>query len=669
MPMGVDTPESIAQAKRNQEEIARWYAQNNAAPPGPSPYDFANNGALTPAAPRASAPTASGAAFGEAGPAYIPPPTPAPAQQEITKQLATTGGASFGAGPTPAPPPQNGPAVSGLAGPTSAGFTPAPSAGGSPDIGTFAKGLDWSAGGAAGATDALRKAQSQYGWTNDQIGASLGFTGQQMQDHFNKYPATGSTINQATKDYFAKQPGGSNSGALYTNPQTGMQVQPIYSQDQGAGGEGGQYAGGMAPLQNYVEFAPGKNKKGDPYKIYDPEGKLVREGVFKDDNWQANLAMFLATAFTLGAAGAAGSLGSYAQGGAGAAAGAGGSATAATAAAAGDAFLPGAIGVGGSSLGAAPLAGLEGFLATGAGAGAGSVGAAGGASGAAGGAAAPAASGGLLSGIKGQISSVLAGLGMTGKDAAALAGVIASSMGGGSSGGGGGGTGGAAGGMGSTYDVNGPAGSLNWSIGPDGRLVQNTNLSPGNQSLYSNSTDKLNQTVGGINPSSKAPDLITDAGGNYSKALQDAIYKRVADNLTPERDQALRALETRLAERGFSVQNQGYKDEMDRFEKSWNTRFQDAAAQAQIQASTQALNEGKFTNDARMTGFNANEKLRQDLITQLAGLRNNATAGTSGLTGGAPDALAWANRNDALGQASNQSRNDLIQQLIRWGLT
>ena len=143
----------------------------------------------------------------------------------------------------------------------------------------------------------------------------------------------------------------------------------------------------------------------------------------------------------------------------------------------------------------------------------------------------------------------------------------------------------------------------------------------------------------------------------------------MAANLQPEKDRALQALEIRLAERGFSVDNEGYRNEMNRFQKEWDTRFQDAAAQAQIQAATQGLNEANFTNSSRMAEYNANQKTRRDLAALLAGVRNNALGGVSGMTGGAPDYLQWLQRQDSQNASRNQTRNDLYTQLLQWGLS
>lgn len=60
-----------------------------------------------------------------------------------------------------------------------------------PNMGQYLRSLDWSPNNAFNATQQMQQAMGQYGWTPDQVGAELGFTGDQMNAHLNKYGSMG----------------------------------------------------------------------------------------------------------------------------------------------------------------------------------------------------------------------------------------------------------------------------------------------------------------------------------------------------------------------------------------------------------------------------------------------------------------------------------------------
>jgi hypothetical protein len=66
----------------------------------------------------------------------------------------------------------------------------------SPEIGQFTRGLSWDAKDTEASTKELFNTAKQKGWTPDQIAQSLGFTPQQVKDHFNKYNLLGGNIGE-----------------------------------------------------------------------------------------------------------------------------------------------------------------------------------------------------------------------------------------------------------------------------------------------------------------------------------------------------------------------------------------------------------------------------------------------------------------------------------------
>lgn len=176
-------------------------------------------------------------------------------------------------------------------------------------------------------------------------------------------------------------------------------------------------------------------------------------------------------------------------------------------------------------------------------------------------------------------------------------------------------------------------------------------LSPENQAMYDSASGQLKQLVG---EGFERPQLIDDAGGKYSQDLADAIYRRTTRYTQPEQDTARRALETRLAERGFQVGNAGYGAEMSRFDDRVMTADADAADRAQIQAAQQGLSEATFTNNSRLAGQNS----KANIAALLASIRN-------GTLGGAPSQASFTTPTlpnvDILGAAQQDYSNQMQQ--------
>lgn len=140
---------------------------------------------------------------------------------------------------------------------------------------------------------------------------------------------------------------------------------------------------------------------------------------------------------------------------------------------------------------------------------------------------------------------------------------------------------------------------------------------------------KMRQTIAAMNPNASV-DLIDDVGGLYSQDLADAIYRRTTRLSDDQFNQARTGLENRLAERGFQVGNEGYNAEMDRFQRGMSEHYSDAADRAQIQAAQQALAEGGFTNNARLSEFATNEGHKLALAQALSGIQSQMSAGLYG---------------------------------------
>jgi hypothetical protein len=139
----------------------------------------------------------------------------------------------------------------------------------------------------------------------------------------------------------------------------------------------------------------------------------------------------------------------------------------------------------------------------------------------------------------------------------------------------------------------------------------------------------MRDTLGAMDPNARV-DLIDDVRGMYSDELADAIYNRSTRLSNPQFEEAQRGLETRMAERGFQVGNEGYDTEMDRFQRGMSEHYSDAADRAQIQAAQQSLAEAGFTNNSRLSEFGANEGHKLALANALSNIQSQMSAGLYG---------------------------------------
>lgn len=535
----------------------------------------------------------------------------------------------------------------------------------------------------------------QYGVSNAQFMRATGMD----QAAFDKYfepvfgqaaggaPKPGQSIDPSVMDGINKviwqkptsgsgwNPNGNKDDANYTDPQ-GNSWHVAYNTTTGQGEESGQVQD-KTVTTIMKDVVPGHNKPGDEQDIYSADGKYIGRYKIPPDTDISEM-LVMAAVIAAGAGVASGVIPT-----AGAATGAGAGATGATAtavtgggagAATGTALAPAqVVSEIAASTGFAPAASQAAFDA-----------------------AIAAAPGGTSA-----ITGALAKLGISGKEAATIAGLVLASAGGGkfpsypsgtSSTGGastGTGTGSSQGDEAAAFlnkvlpyvrpNSTNPTGSSQWVQGPDGKWTLNTALNDANKSIYDPATSKFSTFVNGIDPNQKAPDLIDDAGGKYSQALADKIYERTARNFKPQFDAQRRELQNLLSQKGMEPGSEGWKTEMDRFEKQMDDQIRQASMDAQIQAATQGLNEADFTNKSRTQGLKNSQDIQAQIASILAGVRNNSTAGLKDLTSqanaptGSPGNVQSAQDSKyaadvASFQSRNQTQNDLLNALLKWGL-
>jgi hypothetical protein len=221
-----------------------------------------------------------------------------------------------------------------------------------------------------------------------------------------------------------------------------------------------------------------------------------------------------------------------------------------------------------------------------------------------------------------------------------------------------------------------PGASATWSRAADGTYTLNNQLTGSNKDLYDTASSKLAQFMSTIDPNAKPPALLDSAEGNYQSDLAKTIYDRTMGLQSNDIDTARKAQEARLAEQGFIVGNEGYNNEMNRWEDNLGEARNNASKDAQIQAATQALADANFTNTSRTSSFNNSQALQQQIASILAGAKNNATSALTGLTstsaaptGNPASTTAQGQLANDLSASKNQSNNDLIRALLNWGIS
>ena len=524
-----------------------------------------------------------------------------------------------------------------------------------------------------------------------------------VKQHFDGYMNAGTNINAGFRD-----PNNSN-----------LMWQALNTLPGGEGGEPGNPYGGYRVYQPSADggfnWEPGS--EGTNYDVFKEDGSYAgTEGFGKPtaSNWVLALPLLAgAAAMAAGAGGAAGAGAGEAAAGTGAVA----TPVAGSTAVGTDLGMLGAGGTAGSTGGGLSLGGSGlGLSGTGGGLGLSTGGAGGaatgggyltgGASGLAGGsgsllgptaaAAAPAAATG------GLVSQFLTKLGLpastlsTLKDFAPVAGAVASSMGGSDMptyGGGAGGAGGAGTGQSAEAkafleavlpyvrnNASNPTGSSQWSRGPDGSWNLATQPNAVNQGIYGDASAKLYDFIdNNFDQGAKAPALIDDVRGRYSDELAKTIYDRSQGLQANDIDKERAAMQARMVEQGFVPGNEGYLNEMNRWEDNLGEMRGKNAMDAQIAAATQALQEANFTNTSRSKGQQNTIDLQGHIASILAGARNNVTEGLKSLTSsssapsGTPGSVTTMADNKwqadlANYQSENAQRNDLIRALMQWGL-
>lgn len=532
-----------------------------------------------------------------------------------------------------------------------------------PDMDQFLRGLDWSPQNAAIATKSMTEAMAKYGWSADQVGQNLGFTGQQIQDHIARQGAGKPTLSQGAIDFFKPSTSGSgydpSNGQAYFDPATGKS----YTKTGGSyiNPETGQQESSQ-PLQ-IIEFDPRTQKPGDVLNVYNPDGTFSH--TFKSSKDEGTKLLLMAMAAAGGMMMLPG--GAFAQG-------AGAGTTAATTA--GETAAGTGVTVGGPmSTGLPAMSALPPAAAT----------------------APAAASTGLISGAKAAITSALTSVGLSAKDAAAIATVLAASQGkdppaypsgtSSSSGSSTGATTGSSQGKEARAfldevlpavrtNSSNPYGSAKWTKDANGQWTLDTRLNAGNQGIYDSATGKLDKFLTEFDPSQKAPALIDDAGGKYSKDLAQTIYDRTMGMQATGISEERRAQQARLAEQGFVPGSEGYEREMTRWEEKLGEMRNKASMDSQIQAAQQALAEAGFTNSSRTQSFQNTQQLQAQIAQILAGARNNATGGLKDLTtqasaptgspGNVQSATDARYASDLANyQSDAQRRNDMVNSILR----
>ena len=87
---------------------------------------------------------------------------------------------------------------------------------------------------------------------------------------------------------------GVGGNAFYTAPD-GTVYQPIMS----GGGNGGENESGSPTLQGYAVYDPNHQEEGDPFKMYDQNGKLISNNVFASENGWKDFAVFAISAVAM----------------------------------------------------------------------------------------------------------------------------------------------------------------------------------------------------------------------------------------------------------------------------------------------------------------------------------------------------------------------------------
>jgi len=136
-------------------------------------------------------------------------------------------------------------------------------------------------------------------------------------------------------------------------------------------------------------------------------------------------------------------------------------------------------------------------------------------------------------------------------------------------------------------------------------------LNEGSQRIFDTSTDKLQETLGGL---STNPD-------QYNQSVADAIFSRMRRFQDPADAQARSGLQANLADRGFQVGNEGYNADMTRMDNNQGMMRADAADRSVISGMEQGREQ---------------QSAQQRLAAFLQNMRQGQSSGVAQLPGQMP---------------------------------
>ncbi len=111
----------------------------------------------------------------------------------------------------------------------------------------------------------------------------------------------------------------------------------------------------------------------------------------------------------------------------------------------------------------------------------------------------------------------------------------------------------------------------------------------------------------------------------YRQQVQDALYGRATAQLDPRFQQEQHALQTQLANQGFSIGSEGYNNQMENFARSKNAAYESALQDSIINGGNAASQQFGLESGARQAALQERLAARNQPINELAAL-----LGTSG---------------------------------------
>lgn len=166
----------------------------------------------------------------------------------------------------------------------------------------------------------------------------------------------------------------------------------------------------------------------------------------------------------------------------------------------------------------------------------------------------------------------------------------------------------------------------------------------------------------------------------YRKSVQDALYGKATAVLDPRYAQEKTALETQLANQGFSIGSEGYNQAMQRFAQDKNAAYESALQDAIINSGNSAAQQFGLEASARQNALQEQLAARNQPINELAALLGTSGGVNVPQFGAIPQtAIAntdvtgptYSSYNAALGQynQAQQQNNSLMGSLFGLGGT